>query len=182
MNNTINIRQATVEDTDVLVQIARKSFFGAFAHLPENSPEVLKSYMDKTYTSEAFSAEMADVDVIYFVSEIEGKLIGYAKLKQNSRKEGVMGGNPIELCRLYNLQEFIGNGVGKASLLKCFEFAGENRHDTIWLGVWEDNTSAINFYCKFGFEKCGEHVFQLSEDPQADWLMQLMQRSVNDFN
>lgn len=138
--------------------------------------------MDKTYTVEVFSAELADDDITYFVAEIEGELIGYAKLKRNSREEGVTGDNPIQLCRLYNLQEFIGKGVGKALTLKCLEFAGAHRHDTIWLGVWEGNTSAINFYRKFGFEKCGEHIFQLGEDPQNDWLMQLMQRSVDEFN
>lgn len=182
MNKTINIRRATIEDIDVLVQIARKSFYGAFAQSPRNSPEDLKSYMDRAYTVEVFSAEMADDDITYFVAEIGGKLVGYAKLKQNSCEEGVAGENPIELCRLYNLQEFIGKGVGKALILKCLEFAGANRHDTIWLGVWEDNTSAINFYRKFGFEKCGEHVFQLGEDPQTDWLMQLRLRSVDNFN
>jgi ribosomal protein S18 acetylase RimI-like enzyme len=182
MNNAINIRRATIEDIDVLVQVARKSFYSAFAHFPENSPEDLKSYMDRAYTVEALAAELAERDVTYFVAEIEGMLIGYAKLKQNSREEGVMGDNPIELCRLYNLQEFIGKGVGKALMLKCLEFAEANRHDTIWLGVWEDNTSAINFYRRFGFEKCGEHVFQLGEDPQTDWLMQLMLRSVGNPN
>lgn len=182
MNSTVNIRQATIEDIDVLVHIARKSFYGAFAQFPENSPEDLKSYMDTAYTVEVFSAELADDAITYFVAEIEGKLIGYAKLKQHSREEGVTGDNPIELCRLYNLQEFIGKGVGRALILRCLEFAVENRHDTIWLGVWEDNTSAINFYRKFGFEKCGEHVFQLGEDPQTDWLMQLMLRSVDNFD
>ena len=181
MNNTVNIRPATVEDIDVLVQIARKSFYGAFARFPGNSPEDLKSYMDSAYTVEVLSAELSDDDITYFVAEIGGELIGYAKLKQNSREEGVTGDNPIELCRLYNLQEFIGKGIGRALILKCLEFAVENRHDTIWLGVWEDNTSAINFYRKFGFEKCGEHVFQLGEDPQTDWLMQLMLRNVDDF-
>ncbi len=93
-------------------------------------------------------------------------------MKRNFHEEGVTGASPIELCRLYNLQEFIGKGIGKSLMLKCLEFAEENRHDTIWLGVWESNNLAINFYRKFGFEKCGEHVFRLGNDLQTDWLMQ----------
>jgi ribosomal protein S18 acetylase RimI-like enzyme len=138
--------------------------------------------MDRAYTAEVFSAELADDDITYFVAEIGGQLVGYAKVKRNSREEGVTGDNPMELCRLYNLQEYIGKGVGRALILTCLKFAVENRHDAMWLGVWEDNTSAINFYRKFGFEKCGEHVFQLGEDPQTDWLMQLMLKSVDNFN
>lgn len=172
MNDTINIRKANNEDIDVLVQIARKSFYDTFARFPENSSEDLKSYMDKFYTIEVLSAELTEPDVAYLVAETEGKLVGYAKLKRNSREPGITGDNPVELCRLYNLQEFIGKGIGKALMLKCLDFAGENRHDTIWLGVWENNDRAVNFYRKSGFEKCGEHIFQLGEDPQTDWLMQ----------
>lgn len=176
MNNTLNIRNANTEDIDILVQIARKSFYDTFAQFPENSPKDLQNYLDKHYTVEALTAELAEIDVAYFVAEIDGQLVGYAKLKQNSREVGITGENPIELCRLYNLQEFIGKGIGKALMLRCLEFAGENEHDTLWLGVWENNDLAISFYRKFGFEKCGEHVFMFGDDRQTDWLMQ---RNVN---
>jgi len=121
---------------------------------------------------EVLTAELAETSVAYFVAETEGQLVGYAKLKRNSREEGITGASPIELCRLYNLQEFIGKGIGKALMLKCLEFAKDKAHDTIWLGVWENNNLAINFYRKFGFEKCGEHIFPVGDDPQTDWLMQ----------
>ena len=179
MNNNLTIRNAAIKDIEVLVQIARKSFYDTFAQFPENSPEDLQSYLDKHYTVEALTAELAETDVAYFVAEIDGQLVGYAKLKQNSREEGITGENPIELCRLYNLQEYIGKGIGKALMLKCLEFAKENQHDTLWLGVWENNDLAINFYRKFGFEKCGEHVFLFGDDPQTDWLMQ---RNVNQLD
>ena len=172
MNNTINIREANNEDIETLVQIARKSFYDTFARFPENSPEDLQSYLDKHYTREALTADLAETNVAYFVAEIDGRLVGYAMLKRNSREEGITGKNPIELCRLYNLQEFIGKGIGKALMLKCLEFGKEKGHDTLWLGVWENNNLAINFYRKFGFEKCGEHVFLFGDDPQTDWLMQ----------
>lgn len=172
MNNNLIIRNANTEDINTLVQIARKSFYDTFAKFPENSPDDLQSYLDKHYTDEALTAELAETNTGYFVAEIDGQLVGYAKLKQNSREEGITGANPIELCRLYNLQEYIGKGIGKALMLKCLEFAEANGHDTLWLGVWEDNELAINFYRKFGFEKCGEHVFMFGDDPQTDWLMQ----------
>jgi diamine N-acetyltransferase len=37
--------------------------------------------------------------------------------------------------------------------------------------VWEFNERAIRFYEKHGFEKFGEHVFMLGNDPQIDWLL-----------
>jgi ribosomal protein S18 acetylase RimI-like enzyme len=54
---------------------------------------------------------------------------------------------------------------------KALIYARENRYDWIWLGVWERNFNAQHFYAKWGFEKFGEHVFQMGDDPQIDWLL-----------
>ena len=54
---------------------------------------------------------------------------------------------------------------------KCLEIAYEMKKDVVWLGVWEHNLRAIDFYSKWGFEKFGTHVFILGDDPQTDWLM-----------
>lgn len=42
---------------------------------------------------------------------------------------------------------------------------------TIWLGVWEQNTAAIAFYERQGFERFGEHVFRIGNDDQTDYLL-----------
>jgi diamine N-acetyltransferase len=168
----MNIRFATSQDAEILANIGRQSFHEAFAEHPKNDPADMKTYMDEAFSVENIYEELAEKDSVWFIAEVENEAIGYAKLKTNSREEGISGENPIELCRLYNLQKFIGNGYGKALMLKCLEFARENRHDMFWLGVWEFNYNAQKFYTKFGLEKCGEHVFQLGKDPQTDWLMQ----------
>jgi ribosomal protein S18 acetylase RimI-like enzyme len=54
---------------------------------------------------------------------------------------------------------------------RCIEIAKEMHREIIWLGVWEHNQQAINFYTKWGFEKFGEHDFVLGNDVQTDWLM-----------
>lgn len=168
----LTIRKAIIADAEVLTEMARKSFYDTFHDHPKNAPEDLKTYMDEAFTVETYSAELLDKDSIFFVAEIENEIVGYAKLKQNSREEEISGENQIELCRLYALQEFIGKGIGKSLMLHSLDFAKENGHDIFWLGVWEFNYRAQEFYKKFGFEKCGEHIFQLGSDPQTDWLMQ----------
>src|SRR3712207_7947820 len=45
--------------------------------------------------------------------------------------------------------------------------------DNIWLGVWEENSRAINFYKKNGFIEFDEHIFKLGEDEQTDIMMKL---------
>ena len=172
LNMDLTIRKATIKDAETLTKIAWKSFYDTFHDHPQNAPDDLKSYMDEAFTVEAISAELTEKDTIYFVTEIENEMVGFAKIKQNSREDGISGENPLELCRLYALQEFIGKGIGKTLMLHCLDFAKENGHDIFWLGVWEYNYNAQKFYTKFGFEKCGEHIFKLGNDPQTDWLME----------
>jgi ribosomal protein S18 acetylase RimI-like enzyme len=172
MTEILRIRFADANDAETLAKIAWKSFYDAFADHPKNAPEDMKSYMDEAFSVGAMTKDLADPDAVYFVAEIAGEIVGYAKMKQNSREDCVSGERPIELCRLYSLNEYIGKGIGKALMLKCLEFAKEQDHDLMWLGVWEFNFRAQEFYKKFGFEKCGEHIFQLGSDPQTDWVLE----------
>lgn len=172
MTEEIKIRRGTAADAPILAQIARQSFQEAFADHPKNAPEDMKIYMDEAFSEATIRQELTDADTICFVAEAGEKMVGYAKLKKNSREECVAGENPLELCRLYSLDEYIGRGIGKNLMLAFFDYARANAHDNLWLGVWEYNVRAQKFYEKFGFEKCGEHVFQLGSDPQIDWVMQ----------
>ena len=43
----------------------------------------------------------------------------------------------------------------------------------VWLGVWEENLRAINFYKKNGFSEFSKHVFRLGNDEQTDIMMKL---------
>jgi diamine N-acetyltransferase len=172
MSEKLKLRRATIGDAKVLANVGRQSFYEAFADNPKNHPDDMKIYMDTAFSIENLQKELSDQDAIFFVAELENEIAGYAKLQQNSREDCVTSENPLELNRLYALDKYIGKGIGKALMLKCLEFAETNRHDTFWLGVWEFNFRAQEFYKKCGFEKCGEHIFQLGNDPQIDWIMQ----------
>lgn len=171
-NESVKIRDANLEDANVLSEIGFKSFYDAFAHDERNKPEDMKAYMDEAFSIETIKNDLAESTVRYLIAEIDGRAVGYAKVKAESTEPCVTGENPVELCRLYSLSEWIGHGIGAALMTACFEYAKEKGHDTMWLGVWEFNYRAQKFYFKFGFEKCGEHVFQLGEDPQTDWVLQ----------
>ena len=172
MENVLKVRFATTEDVETLQRIAWQSFYDAFADHPKNAPDDMKAYMNEAFSTEAIAQELADHDTTYLIAKIGDEMVGYAKLKRNSREPCVSGTNPLELCRLYSINEYIGKGIGKSLMLKCLEYAEENGHDTFWLGVWEYNYRAQDFYKKFGFEKCGEHIFQLGSDPQTDWVFE----------
>ncbi len=54
---------------------------------------------------------------------------------------------------------------------KSIDIAKQKQKQIIWLGVWEKNQRAIDFYHKWGFEKFGEQNFLLGTDLQTDLLM-----------
>jgi ribosomal protein S18 acetylase RimI-like enzyme len=79
--------------------------------------------------------------------------------------------NAMEIARIYSMTNMIGKGVGKALMQASIDLAKEKGKEVIWLGVWEKNQRAIDFYIKWGFEKFDETDFLLGNDLQRDWLM-----------
>lgn len=168
----IEIRQATIEDAEMLADLAYKTFWDAFHEHPENAPEDMADYMEKAFNIETIRDELDEDNSIFLIAEIQTEAAGYAKIKFGVIEDGITAENPIELNRLYSHQEFLGCGVGPALMDECFRIAEEHDCDVMWLGVWEFNPRAQAFYKKYGFYEVGKHVFQLGSDPQIDLLMQ----------
>ena len=66
-----------------------------------------------------------------------------------------------------------GKKIGQLFYQKALEIATQHKLRYIWLGVWEENKNAINFYEKNGFVAFDKHIFKLGDDPQTDILMKL---------
>jgi len=82
-------------------------------------------------------------------------------------------GNNLEIHRIYVLQAFHGKKIGQLLLDEVLKIAKEMAVNSIWLGVWEENNRAIQFYTKNGFVEFDKHIFTLGDDVQTDLLMQL---------
>ena len=111
--------------------------------------------------------------MVFLIAEVEGIPLGLAQLILNSRDESVQGTSPLEIRRIYASQEHLGKGVGKELMRATLNEARERGCDCVWLGVWEKNQPAINFYGKWGFREVGTHVFFVGDDPQNDFVMEL---------
>ena len=168
----ITTRRATPDNAIELTQLSFETFWDAFAGHPMNAPHDLDEYMRRAFTPEQMMSELADPKAIFTIAEIDGEMAGYSKLVLDTMEPGITATRPIELARLYSHQRFLGKGIGKALMERCFDDARELVRDVMWLGVWEHNPRAQRFYEKHGFHIVGKHVFQLGADPQTDLLMQ----------
>lgn len=165
-----SIRRATESDADLLASLGATTFYESFA--AQNTPENMTGYLAATFGPEKQQAELADPRNTFLIAENAGVAIGYAHLRVGKSPASVSDPKAIELVRLYVSSTFQGSGVGGRLIDACLTEARQAGHQTIWLGVWQQNTRAQAFYHRWDFSIVGEHVFQLGDDPQMDWLMQ----------
>lgn len=167
----MNIRYGTTGDARMLAELGAKAFYDTFAK--DNIPENMETYLQRSFSSEIQLNELSQPDVIFLIAEIEGNPVGYAQLILGSHDEAIQRIHPLEIRRIYASQAYLGKGVGKELMQATIHEARQRGCDRIWLGVWEKNQRAIDFYKKWGFRKVGTHVFSVGEDPQNDFVMEL---------
>jgi ribosomal protein S18 acetylase RimI-like enzyme len=163
------IRRGTIADAELLAEVGARTFADTFA--ADNTAEDMANYLVQSFSIEQQSAELSDPTVTFLIAEIDHRVAGYAKLQLSPAPACVSGPNPIELSRLYVLEDWIGRGVAQVLMDECFAAAQKASRQTMWLGVWERNTRAQAFYRKVGFETVGTQSFQLGLDQQTDFVM-----------
>jgi ribosomal protein S18 acetylase RimI-like enzyme len=164
----MNIRPGLASDAAALAALGARTFADTF--LAENHPDDIAAFIAATFSEQKQAAELADPATSYLVAELDGALVGYAKLHRGAAPACVEAKAPIQIGRLYVAREQLGRGAGEALMAKCVEDARNGGHDAIWLGVWERNARAIRFYERWSFRRVGEHVFVVGSDPQTDLL------------
>jgi ribosomal protein S18 acetylase RimI-like enzyme len=168
----LHITIATVADAQDLTDLSIRTFVDAFSK--DNKKEDMDKYIADEMSVEKLAAELADSNNTFFLAHNKKALTGYAKVRSIKKPEALKNNNPLEIERIYVLQQHHGTKTGAALMQRCIDYALQHKHDVIWLGVWEHNTPAVNFYKKWGFDFFGSHNFRLGDDIQTDVLMRKM--------
>lgn len=163
------IRTATSEDASLIANMSRQTFYETFA--TQNTAEDMDKFMTEQFTHDKLIAEVTEPGNIFFLAMDGDSPVGYAKMREGDSYPEFNNKTSIEIARIYATTSSIGKGVGKALMQKCIDTAAAMGRNIIWLGVWEKNQRAIDFYTRWGFQQFGTHVFLLGSDPQTDWLM-----------
>lgn len=167
----IEIKKITLSDIDQLQKIGRQTFYETFAS--RNTEENMKKYLDERFSLEELTAELSDGDSEFYFATLDGNVIGYLKLNFERSQTELKDDNAIEIERIYVLKDFHGKSVGQLLYDKAIQIAKKKNADYVWLGVWEENLRAINFYKKNGFVEFDKHIFKLGNDEQTDIMMKL---------
>ena len=167
----IEIKKASLSDLEVLQIISIQTFSETFAEV--NTPENIENYNRESFNLEQLTSELTNPNSQFFIAYSDSEPIGYLKINFGSAQTEVLNDDALEIHRIYVLQAFHGKKVGQLLLDKAIEIAQQTNSDYIWLGVWEENHRALQFYTKNGFIAFDTHVFILGEEEQTDLLMKL---------
>lgn len=166
---TLVIREATPADARLIADISQQTFYETFA--PFNRQEDMHKFLNQQFTRGKLILEVGAKENIFLLAYIDDMIAGYVKLRDERVPPAMGNVQAMEVARLYAMTSMIGKGVG-AQLMQCsIDIARQKEKDWIWLGVWEKNQRAIDFYTRWGFEKFDETDFLLGDDIQKDWLM-----------
>jgi ribosomal protein S18 acetylase RimI-like enzyme len=165
----IEIRSARVDDIPELRQVAITTYQDTFSKF--NTPENMQSFFEQAYNLNTLTNELHEEHSKLLIALDDNKIAGFARMRESDEVRDVLGDNTVELQRLYVLTSAQGKSIGKLLMQNALHYAAENKYEWIWLGVWERNFKAQEFYKKWGFEKFSEHTFWQGNDPQIDWLL-----------
>lgn len=167
----LEIRKATYNDTELLLTIGRQTFFEKFTE--NNSEENMLKFAAEAYTFEKILSEVNNPNSQFYLATINDQTVGYLKINFGEAQTELQDPQALELERIYVLNEFQGKKIGQMLFEKTLELAKKAAVDYVWLGVWEENKSAIKFYEKNGMKAFSKHIFMLGNDPQTDIMMKI---------
>lgn len=168
----IQIQRVALNEIEQLQKIGRQTFHETFSE--SNSEENMKSYLEEGFSNEKLVAELNDNNAEFYFAKLNNEVIGYLKINLGASQTELKDNKPLEIERIYVSKEFHGKNVGQLLYNKAIEIAQEKKVNYVWLGVWEENLRAINFYKKNGFVAFDKHIFKLGEDEQTDIMMKLI--------
>jgi ribosomal protein S18 acetylase RimI-like enzyme len=149
----LTIRNADLADVNLISTLAITTCYEAYFELDPSHD--LANYCINFYSPTIIENELNDEKSTHIIAEINGKAVGFAKLREGKKIECLQDKNAIEIQRIYVLEKLKGQNIGKNLLEKCCEIGTEKGFETIWLGVWEKNVKAQKFYEKIGMKQIG---------------------------
>ena len=162
------LHQCSVADVDELRAVSIETYTDTFGEF--NSDENMRIYLEDAYNRDKLLAELAETNSQFFFMKENNETVGYLKLNLGDAQTEYIGDNLLEVERIYVRTAFLRNGYGTKLIQTAEEIARDLGLKGMWLGVWEHNQRALNFYRKMGFRHISQHSFFMADDEQIDLI------------
>lgn len=147
----INSREATVEDIDLIRDIARNTWFATYREML--SQEQMDYMFDLMYSKESINRQMTELEHHFFLAYDQGQVLGYVSVQQ--QKDDL-----FHLHKLYILPAGQRKGVGKFLINIAFSFAKDKamgKACALELNMNRDNKA------RFFYEKMGMRISETGD-------------------
>jgi ribosomal protein S18 acetylase RimI-like enzyme len=169
--SNIDIIKVSLNDLENLQIISKITFFETFSAV--NKAEDMAKYLNENLSLDKLNIELSDSISAFYFAVNNTKTIGYLKLNFGTAQTELKNEQSLEIERIYVLKEYHGKKIAQLLYDKAIQIAKEKNVNYVWLGVWEKNLRAINFFKKNEFVAFDKHIFKLGDDEQTDILMKL---------
>ncbi len=169
IDSNLVIRRAVPEDASALAALAASTFRDTYRAIDD--PKAIEDYVAENFRLDTMASLIVDAASTVLVAVNAGRLVGYAHLRAAEAPPCVRGPEPIELARLYLRQDAIGKGNGARLMRAVHAEAARLGRETIWLGVYDRNVGAVEFYKRFGFTDVGGKEFPFGGRIYIDPIM-----------
>src|ERR1700743_958669 len=138
-----SIRQATISDLDIIIDLAEKIWWPTYSPILEK--EQIEFMLGEIYSAEKIGLQLKDNTQSYLILEEEGKPVAFAGYSPRDEDPEI-----YKLHKLYCLPETQGKGYGKILINEVAQKTLDAGKHTLDLNVNRYN-KAIYFYGKMGF-------------------------------
>lgn len=163
------IEKVNESEVEELQSISRQTFYETYCTM--NTKENMDKYLNENLSISTLEKELKNPNSEFYIIKDLDKNIGYLKLNMGPAQTDIKDASALEIERIYVIKEYQGKKAGQQLYEKTIQVAKEKMLKYIWLGVWQENSKAIQFYIKNGFEIFDQHVFKLGDEEQTDFLM-----------
>ncbi|MEO8149350.1 MAG: GNAT family N-acetyltransferase, partial [Bacteroidia bacterium] len=168
----LTIKQATAADSQLLTDLGSRSFLEAYSDVKAGKD--LMDYIPTAFVKSEIEATISNNKVIFLLAYFDDEAVGYVKLRWDRSHPNLNTNEKnMELERIYVLRNFWKHKMGAALMMEAIQLSKNKNFDYLWLGVWQQNNRAIDFYLKMGFEIFGTKKFYVGEEENDDYVMRL---------
>ncbi|BFO67973.1 N-acetyltransferase family protein [Chryseobacterium sp. KCF3-3] len=170
--SSIIINKASAEDVEIVQSLGIQTFSETFAE--DNTEEAMKKYLEESFNTEKIKSELNNPDSHFYIAWEEDNPVGYLKVNAGNAQTELQDATSLEIERIYVKKSHHGKKVGQLLYDQALETTQQLKKSYLWLGVWEENQRALQFYRKNGFVEFDKHIFRLGEEEQTDLMMKKM--------
>lgn len=134
----------------------------------------MDEYVTSAFSKTKMKEELDHPCSQFYFAQINDDVVGYLKLNCEDAQTEPMGKDAMEIERIYVRLANQGMGIGQRLIDFAKEKGREASMNRIWLGVWEENHRALQFYHRNGFEAFSSHIFTFGDEEQRDLLLEFL--------